>query len=129
MSSRLAELQKQQAWLDAFPGYGDIIPCLPGFDCDFSDPMLACNAGNSIVRNNIACHTTNSSTSKYFFAEWISEEDMQGIYENNTAVYDPDHTFIPGYENGDYTIAEDSEVFANGFVRIPLEEIGRVTNE
>ena len=99
------------------------------YEGDRNDYMLSCNAGNSVVRNNIACSTDGSSYTRFFFTDWIGEEDMNGISENNIEVHDPDHTFIPGYENGDYTIAEDSEVFATGFVRIPIEEIGRVTNE
>ena len=129
MAERLAELQKQQEWLDAFPGYGDIIPYTYNYAGDRDDLRLSCNAAHSTVRNNIACSVNNSAYLKYFFADFIAEEDLQGTYENNISIHDPDHTFIPGYEKGDYTIAEDSEVFANGFVRIPIEEIGRVTNE
>ncbi|MBQ2826515.1 MAG: right-handed parallel beta-helix repeat-containing protein [Clostridia bacterium] len=129
MANRLAELQKQQEWLDAFPGYGDIIPYTYDYSGDRDDPRLSCNAAHSTVRNNIACQVRDVASSRYYFAEWISEEDLQGIYENNMEIHDPDHTLIPGYENGDFTIAEDSEVFANGFVRIPIEEIGRVTND
>lgn len=36
---------------------------------------------------------------------------------------------FPGYENNDFSITEDSEVFANGFERVPLEEIDRIVND
>ncbi|MBR5453032.1 MAG: right-handed parallel beta-helix repeat-containing protein, partial [Clostridia bacterium] len=129
MAERLAELQKQQEWLDAFPGYEDIIPYTYNYAGDRDDLYLSCNAAHNTVRNNIACQVRAVASSKYYFAEWISEEDLQGTYENNMVIHDPDHTFIPGYENNDFTIAEDSEVYSNGFVRIPVEEIGRVTND
>lgn len=125
MAERLAELQKQQEWLDAFPGYGDIIPYTYNYAGDRDDPMLSCNAANSIVRNNVAVLTHDRHCSDFYTGRLIFERN-NGIHENNMEFRDPDHTLIPGYENGDYTIAEDSEVFENGFIRIPIEEIGRI---
>ena len=129
MANRLADLQKQQEWLDAFPGYGDIIPYTYDYAGDRDDPMLSCNPANAVIKNNIACRTDPTKYDASYFTTLFDVEKMLGTYENNFEVQDSDHTFIPGYENGDFTIAEDSEVFANGFVRIPLEEIGRVTND
>ena len=129
MAERLAQLQKQQEWLDAFPGYGDIIPYTYDYAGDRDDPMLSCNAANSTVRNNIAVLTSPTLYDSDYFTGRGTVTKNLGTYENSIEIQDPDHTFIPGYENGDYTIAEDSEVFATGFVRIPIEEIGRVTNE
>ena len=126
MAERLAQLQKQQEWLDAFPGYGDIIPYTYDYAGDRDDPMLSCNAANSTVRNNIAVLTSPTPyDSDYFTGRGTVTENL-GTYENSIEIQDPDHTFIPGFEKGDYTIAEDAEVFAAGFVRIPLEEIGLV---
>ena len=124
MADRLAELQKQQEWLDAFPGYGDIIPYTYDYAGDRNDPMLSCNATNAIVRNNVAVKVKNTDTQVYRGMGIVTE--YLGIWENNMEFIDADHVMIPGFENGDYTIAEDSEVFANGFERIPLEEIGRI---
>ncbi|MBR5453027.1 MAG: right-handed parallel beta-helix repeat-containing protein, partial [Clostridia bacterium] len=129
MAERLAELQKQQEWLDAFPGYGDIIPYTYDYAGDRDDPMLSCNAGNSRVYNNIAVLTNPTSHDEDYFMGRGIVRNNGGIYENSFEIQDPDHTFIPGYENGDYNIAEDAEVFAAGFVRIPLEEIGRITED
>ncbi|MBR6558423.1 MAG: hypothetical protein IKT70_05365, partial [Clostridia bacterium] len=112
--------------LDAFPGYGDIIPYTYDYAGDRDDPMLSCNAANSTVRNNIAVLTSPTPyDSDYFTGRGTVTENL-GTYENSIEIQDPDHTFIPGFEKGDYTIAEDAEVFAAGFVRIPLEEIGLV---
>ena len=129
MANRLADLQKQQEWLDAFPGYGDIIPYTYDYAGDRDDPMLSCNPANAVVKNNIACRTDPTKYDSSYFTSLFDVEKMLGTYENNFEIQDPDHTFIPGYENGDFTIAEDSEVYSNGFVRIPVEEIGRVTND
>lgn len=129
MAKRLAELQKQQEWLDAFPGYGDIIPYTYEYDGDRDDPMLSCNPTNSIVRNNIACRTKYIANRSVFYTGEDLVKQFLGIYENNMKYDGSGYIPVPGYENGDYTIPEDSEVFENGFVRIPLEEIGRVVND
>ena len=129
MAERLAQLQKQQEWLDAFPGYGDIIPYTYNYAGDRDDPMLSCNPANSTVRNNIAVLTNPGKYDSSYYTRLFDKDLMRCTYEDNTEIQDPDHTFIPGYENGDFTIAENSEVFANGFVRIPIEEIGRIVND
>jgi len=54
MGAGVISMQKQQAWLDAFPGYADIIPFTVDYDGDLDDPMLSGSPGNSIVRNNMS---------------------------------------------------------------------------
>jgi len=49
MMEGLVSMQSNPAWLEAFPGYGDIIPCFPGYTGDIDDPMIASNPANSTV--------------------------------------------------------------------------------
>jgi len=131
MANRLAELQKQQEWLDAFPGYGDIIPYTYDYAGDRDDPRLSCNAANAVILNNITCRTSSAPTYTSYISILfeIEDERMNTVFEGNYEVQDPDHILFPGYENGDYTLAEDAEPYKTGFVRIPIEEIGRITND
>lgn len=63
------------------------------------------------------------------YSRLYDKDIMLGTYENNIEIRYPDHTFVPCYENNDFSITEDSEVFANGFERVPLEEIDRIVND
>ncbi|MBR5453012.1 MAG: right-handed parallel beta-helix repeat-containing protein [Clostridia bacterium] len=119
-------MQAHQEWLDAFPGYGDIIPFTEGYDGDYEDPLLSTNPANNIVRNNMFFSTLKGY---YTPMEYAYAVFKFSTFENNLQFSDIDLVQLPGYNEGDCTLAEDSEPYKNGFVKIPLEEIGLVTNE
>ena len=119
-------MQKNPEWLETFPGYGDIIPLVEGYDGDYDDPMLSTNPANNVIRTNMF-FTTTAEYKKDM--EYDYQCFKMGIIENNFKFADVDHVQLPGIENGDYTLSEDAEAYKNGFEKIPLEEIGRITEE
>ena len=130
MPSKLVKMQAQDAWLNAFPGYGDIIPYSIDYAGDPDDPMLSCNPGNNTIRMNM-CYTVGV---KRFIWEGnpnvgnriSSEAVSMGTVENNYEITDLEHAQFPGYENGDYTLAGDAEAYRHGFESLPFEEMGRI---
>jgi len=126
LAEDVAEMQKNPEWLEAFPGYGDIIPLVEGYDGDYDDPLLSSNPGNNVVRNNMYYLTYQMNSKDSEFSYQVLN---MGIVENNLSFNDFDHLQIPGVESGDYTLSEDAEAYKNGFEKIPFEEIGRITEE
>ena len=117
---------KKENVIEAFPGYGDIIPLVEGYDGDYDDPLLSSNPGNNVVRNNMHYLTYQMNSKDSEFSYQVLN---MGIVENNLRFNDFDHLQIPGVESGDYTLSEDAEAYKNGFEKIPFEEIGRITEE
>jgi len=124
MPEHLIQMQAQQEWLDAFPGYGDIIPYTLDYAGDPDNVMLSCNPANSKVRMNIFYFTGNKKE-----RDASIDEDVisMGTVEENHRFLDLEHNQIPGYENGDCTLAEDAEAYKIGFEKLPFDEMGRVT--
>ncbi len=116
--------QEKQAWLDAFPTYGDIIPFSAEYTGDIDDPNLSANPANSVVRKNIAYYTSNAKGKTFAISGTVEE---MGTVEDNYRIYDLEHVQIPGAEEGDYTLTEECEAYAAGFEKLPFEEMGRVT--
>ena len=126
LAEHVEEMQKNPEWAEAFPGYGDMIPYVEGYDGDYDDPMLSTNPANNVVRNNMFFTTTKGYKRDM---EYDYQCSKMGIIENNLKFTDADHIQLPDIENGDCTLAEDSEPYKNGFEKIPLAEIGRVANK
>ncbi|MBR6558690.1 MAG: right-handed parallel beta-helix repeat-containing protein [Clostridia bacterium] len=123
MSNLLIPAQTWQIWLDTFPGYGDIIPYTADYTGDLDDPNLSVNPSNNIVRTNMY----------YVLDEGIRGNDgissrvvEMSIVENNHTILDLEHTDIPGYVSGDYTLADDAEAYQYGFEKLPFDEMGRI---
>ena len=68
--------------------------------------------------------------SKDFTVEISSVTEGISVGGCNTVkmkIMDLDHTDIPGYASGDYTLADDAEAYQYGFEKLPFDEMGRVT--
>ena len=135
MGAGVKSMQQQQAWLDAFPGYADIIPFTVDYDGDLDDPMLSGSPGNSIVRNNVSYKMKKTAYAwendpDHTYHNIIPDPDVYFTsYENNLSLKDYDYVDIPGYENGDYTLAEDSQAYQNGFEKLPFDQMGRIADK
>jgi len=124
MPADLIKMQAQEAWLNAFPGYGDIIPYTVDYKGDPDDPMLSCNPGNNIIRLNMY-YTVGGNND---VSDSISDEVVSmGTVEDNHTIVDLEYTQIPGYAEGDCTLADDAEAYRYGFEKLPFDEMGRVT--
>jgi len=55
--------------------------------------------------------------------------DFFKVFENNITIKDYEYVDIPGYENGDYTLAENSKAYQNGFEKLPFDQMGRIIEE
>lgn len=124
MANGLIAKQAQPAWLEAFPGYGDIIPCVPGYTGDIDDPMLSANPANSTVTGNVYYTVDEKNERGFNISDVVIE---MSTVENNVSISDLEHTQIPGYASYDFTLADDCEAYAAGFEKIPFDEMGRVT--
>ncbi len=123
MPKQLIKMQESKEWLDAFSGYGDIIPYTPDYKGDVDDPMLCCNPANNIIRMNVYYIVNNENNT----CDRISQSvvDMS-VVENNFTFVDLYCKQLPNYEKGDCTLSEDSEAYKLGFKKIPFGEIGRI---
>ena len=124
MMDRLVIMQAQPAWLEAFPGYADIIPSYPGYEGDVDNPMLAANPANNIVTGNVY-YTVDEKNERSF--NIYEDVIVMSTVENNLNFSDLDHTQIPGFFDGDPTLTDDCEAYKAGFAKIPFDMIGRVT--
>lgn len=120
---------RNDAWIEAFPIYGEIIPWYEGYEGDLDDPRLSGNPSNNSVKNNIT----------YFFQTDMSQSfisyNKTGIdvvvsefsdVENNVIIHN-DGSDVPGYHNGDYTMSETTvaKELCPDFELIPFDKIGR----
>ena len=126
MAEVLAEKQALPAWVEKFPGYGDIIPYAEGYSGDVNDLNLSCNPANNIIRNNMLYEMSGGSHEALAAAYQVLN---MSTVENNLIFTDLDRTQIPNFDNGDCTLSEDAEAYKNGFEKLPFEEIGRITEE
>ena len=46
--------------------------------------------------------------------------------ENNNTIVDLERTDIPGYAEGDCTLADDAEAYRYGFEKLPFDEMGLI---
>ena len=134
MADTLKEYQAQKEWLDAFPGYGDIIPFYVGYEGDVEDPMLSGNPSNNVFRNNMfykmkQTFLAGDNDPNVSYKLIMSKDDYLNVEENNLSLQDYEFTDIPGYESGDYTLAENSKAYQNGFEKIPFDQMGRIIEE
>ena len=134
MADRMKPYQAQQEWLDAFPGYGDIIPFYIGYEGDYDDPMLSGNPSNNVFRNNMFYkmkQTFYAGDNKpgVSYRLIMGMDEYNNVVENCLSLQDYDFVDIPGYENGDYTLAENSQAYQNGFEELPLDQMGRIIEE
>jgi len=135
MGAGVISMQKQQAWLDAFPGYADIIPFTVDYDGDLDDPMLSGSPGNSIVRNNMSYKMKKTAYAgendpNYTYHNIIPDPDVYfKVCENNLSIKGYEYNDMPGYADGDCTLTEDSQAYQNGFEKLPFDQMGRITEE
>ena len=123
MNKSLIPAQGRQAWLDAFPGYGDIIPFTPELAEDIDNPMMSVNPANNIVRMNMYYTLSEGSEGGDAISDRVAS---MGTVENNYTIVDLECTDIPGYAEGDCTLADDAEAYQYGFEKLPFDEMGRI---
>jgi len=135
MGAEVKAMQQQQKWLDAFPGYGDIIPFTLDYDGDLKDPNLSGNPSNSIVRNNIYYKVKKTAYAgennpDHRYDNILPDPDVYfKACENNVTFKDFDLVDIPGYADNDFTLAENSQAYQNGFEKLPFDQMGRIIEE
>ena len=128
--SRVLEYTRNEAWIEAFPIYGQIIPWYSSYEGDLDDPLLSANPANNSIKNNIT----------YYFNHDTTEADKTSTkYAIEKAIYqfsDVENNFIvsgsfkdfPYWNNGDFTLRENSTAkeLCPDFEPIPFDKIGRV---
>lgn len=134
MADEMKKYQAQQEWLDAFPGYGDIIPFYVGYEGDVEDPMLSGNPSCNVFRNNMFYKTEQTflagdNDPGVSYRLIMNMENYNNVVENCLSLQDYEFVDFPGYENGDYTLAENSKAYQNGFEKLPLDQMGRIIEE
>ena len=123
MNNLFIPVQEWQAWLDAFPGYGDIIPYTPDLAADLDNPMMSVNPANNIVRMNMYYTLSEGSEGGDDISSRVS---LMSTVENNYTIVDLERTDIPGYAEGDCTLADDAEAYQYGFEKLPFDEMGLI---
>ncbi|MBR6558691.1 MAG: right-handed parallel beta-helix repeat-containing protein [Clostridia bacterium] len=124
MSEQLKQAQTRPAWLEYFPGYGDIIPYTADYAGDIYDPMVSCNPSNNIVRKNVH-YTVDLKNNKGFLLNYVVFINMSTIEENYDFI-DLECAQIPGYSSGDCTLTDDAVAYQYGFEKLPFDEMGRI---
>ncbi|MBQ2915688.1 MAG: right-handed parallel beta-helix repeat-containing protein [Clostridia bacterium] len=121
---------RNDAWIKAFPIYGQIIPWHEGYEGDLNDPLLSGNPANNSIKNNITyffkgdTNDPNSTSPRYKIdKDVIKFSDV----ENNFVISDYLADF-PHWHNDDYTMKANAKALelCPDFEPISFDKIGRI---
>ncbi len=121
---------RNDAWIKAFPIYGQIIPWHEGYEGDLNDPLLSGNPANNSIKNNITyffkgdTNDPNSTSPRYKIDKDVIKFSN---VENNFVISDYLADF-PHWHNDDYTMKANAKALelCPDFEPLPFNEIGRI---
>jgi len=85
--------------------------------------MMSVNPANNIVRMNMYYTLSEGSEGGDDISSRVS---LMSTVENNYTIVDLERTDIPGYAEGDCTLADDAEAYQYGFEKLPFDEMGLI---
>ncbi len=120
---------RNEAWVNAFPIYGQIIPWYEGYEGDLDDPLLSGNPANNSIKNNITYYFNDNPAESYNTYPYKFDPDVPKFSEvSDNYIIRNSLSDFPSWHNEDFTLKADSimKELCPDFEELPFDQMGRV---